>query len=440
MESQRYHIFGMAVFFVFFSLLLFTVVEMRRAFLFPLDGYLKVGFPSPILYLDPRHLPLLLAGGLGTWLAWRYMVKLEKGLKEKGVGFKATTTILAIGIMVLLIVDLFIYRGVPASRIAIAGRLGIGYAFPISYFSGWLRPLGEGINYLALVWHATIIGILLGALFLLLLPLFLKPLLGGSGFRSHIAGAALAIPQPFCSCCAAPIGATLYRGGASLGPTLAFVVSSPMLNVTTLILATVLLPPKFALLRILGGVIVGVFITYLVSLIASRWAVPSGVQARPKKLSQFSLRVLEGYGRLFHFEGFLKERTVDSPGAFISNWLALAWRLGRVVVPVLFVGSLVAVTIVMALPSPRNDTLGVIVAAVFGTILMIPTWTEIAIAGAFIKEGLNGPAASLLLTLPAVSIPCLLVIGSALQNSRVALLLGLMVFIVGILAGLIFFL
>ncbi len=430
----------MAAFLAFFSLLLLTVVEMRRAFLFPLESYIKVGSPSPVLYLHPLHLPLLLAGALGVWLTYRFMVKIERELKEKGVELKAKSTILAIGIMVLLIVDLFIYRGVPASRIALAGKLGIGYAFALASLPGWLRPFGEGINYLGLVWHATIIGILLGALFFLLLPILLRPLLGSKGFISHMAGVALAIPQPFCSCCAAPIGATLYRGGASLGPTLAFVVSSPMLNVTTLILAMVLLPLEFAVLRIVGGVIVGVFITYLVSLIASIWAVSGRIQAKPNKLSQLSFRVLEGYSRLFHLESFLKERTIDSPGALISNWLAMAWRLGKLVIPILFVGSAVAVTIVMALPSPKNDPIGVIVAAAFGTVLMIPTWTEIAIAGPLIREGLFGPAAALLLTLPAVSLPCLLIIGGALHNLRVPLLLGFLVFIAGILSGLVFLL
>lgn len=434
---RRYYL-TLAAFFASVALLLLTVVEMRRAFLFPLADYLRVGSPSPILYFEPRHIPLLVLGGLGVWLAYGSMLRLEGRLKGNGPNLKALANPLAIAMLVLLVVDLFIYRGVPASRIAAAGKMGVGQAIPLAAFPGWLEPLAQGINYLALVWHATVLGILIGALFLSVAAGFLRPLLGGRGFKAHLAGAALAVPQPFCSCCAAPIGASLYQGGAALGPTLAFVVSSPMLNPTTLILATVLLPGEFALLRIAGGLVVGIFLTYIVSLAASRWASPRPLESRPNRWIGLSARVVSSYSQLFRFGDALHGRAIDSPGTLIATWMALAWALARVVVPVLFLGSVVTAAVVMALPSPGGDLAGVIVAAAVGTMLMVPTWTEIPIAAALIAKGLGGPAAALLLTLPPVSVPCLLIVAGAVGSLRVALLLGLLVFLVGFGAGAVF--
>jgi uncharacterized membrane protein YraQ (UPF0718 family) len=209
-----------------------------------------------------------------------------------------------------------------------------------------------------------------------------------------------------------------------------------MLNVTGLTLAVALLPAEFALLRLGGGLVVGLLLTYLVSRLSARWARPAQSSAPAGFLPRLSERVMRSYGRLFRFEDVLLERPADSPAALISAWLALAWNLARVALPVLALGAIAAAAVADGLPSYGNNGVGVVIAAAFGTILMVPTWTEIAMAGPLIKEGVEGPAAALLLTLPAVSLPFLLIIGGALNAYRTALLLGVAVFLAGISAGL----
>ncbi len=437
----RYYI-STAAFLVSLGLLLLTVVDIRRAFLF--SDYFKVGAPSTLLNLDLRHLPLLLVGGLGMWLAYRYMAGLEEGLKERGIDLKTLARVVAIVIGVFLVIDLFTYRGIPASRIVAAGEMGanpgtmgLGWAMPIASFPGWLQPIAEGINYLLIVWHATALGMLLGGLFLVAgAGIMVK--MKGRGFGAHLTGTVMALPQPFCSCCASPIGATLYRKGASLGPVLAFTVSSPMLNITTLILAAALLPTEFAILRIAGGLIVGVFITYGVSLIAARWVTGGEAEARRGKLFEWSSKVLSAYSRLFHFERLFSEGAADSPAVLISNWLGMAWRLAKVVIPLFIVFSVLAVYIVQAMPDSGNNIIGVAITAIFATLLMVPTWTEIPLAVGLINNGLTGIAAAVLITLPAVSIPCLFIIAGAVRSLKVALVLGFSVLLAGILAGIIF--
>ena len=440
-ERTHYYI-STASFLLSLGLLLFTAVDIRRGFLF--SDYFKVGAPSTLMNLDLRHLILLLVGSLGMWLSYRYMKRLEGNLKENSVNLKSVTKIVAIVIGAFLVIDLFTYRGVPASRIIAAGEMGakpgtmgLGWAMPIASFPEWLQPMAEGINYFLVVWHATALSVLLGGLFLIAGQIFLARL-KGRGFGAHLAGVVSALPQPFCSCCASPIGATLYRKGASLGPVLAFTVSSPMLNITTLILAAALLPTEFALLRIVGGIIVSVFITYGVSLIAARWVTGGEVEARRGKLFEWSSKVLSAYSRLFHFERLFSEGAVDSPVALISNWLGMAWRLARVIIPLFIVFSVIAVYIVQIMPDAGNNIIGVAVTAIFATLLMVPTWTEIPLAVGLINNGLTGIAAVVLITLPAVSIPCLFIIAGAMRSLKVALLLGLSVLIAGIVAGIIF--
>lgn len=429
---------GTAAFFALVTLLLYTIVEMRRGIFLPSNEYLKIGTPSAILYLNPIHLPLLLVGGIGAWLTYRYLERSSRNLRGQGVDLSFSTKLLGIGILVFLIVDLYAYRIVPASRIAASGKISVGNTFPWTTLPWWLQPLGASVDYLLLVWHATILGMLIGALFITFLAGFLKSKMQGTGFKSQIAGAALAVTTPFCSCCAAPIGCTVYRGGASLGPTLAYVVSAPMLNLTSLALATILLPAEFAFTRIVSGIIVGIFVTYTVSFIASKWMLKGEVEANPSRLVQLMSRALNRYTRLFHLEEFLQGKTIDSPAALISTWLSTAWKLIKIMIPIFIVATAMTAAIFMALPPLKNDAVSVILAAAFGVIFMVPTWTEIPVALGLISAGLNGPAAAMLVALPAVSIPCLVIIGGGVGNQKVAILLGLLVFITAVSTGLVF--
>ncbi|MBI2863260.1 MAG: hypothetical protein HYX94_01695 [Chloroflexi bacterium] len=151
---------------------------------------------------------------------------------------------------------------------------------------------------------------------------------------------------------------------------------------------------------------------------------------------KLSHRAASGFGRWFEFEALIEGPPIDCPSALIATWLRAAWRLGKVVVPVLVVGAIVTSAIVAVLPAPASGPLGIVAAAAFGTLVMVPTWTELPIALALVQQGLPGPAATLLLTLPAVSIPCLVIVGAATARYRVAGLLGAVVFVIGVAAGL----
>ncbi len=277
---------------------------------------------------------------------------------------------------------------------------------------------------------------LLGGPFLVVRQIFsLK--LKGSGLGAHLAGVVSALPQPVCSCFAAPVGATLYSKGASLGPMLAFTVSSPMLNITTLILAAALLPIEFAVLRT-GGHHSGRLHNLWRLSHRSQMGERRRTESRREQTRRLELKGAWRLSRLFHFEKLFSETIIESPAALISNWLGMTWRLTRVVVPLLVIFSVIAVYIVQVMPDSENNITGVAVTAIFATLLMIPTWTEVPLAAGLINNGLTGIAAVMLITLPAVSIPGLLITAGAVRSLKVALILGLSVLIAGILAGIIF--
>ena len=72
---------------------------------------------------------------------------------------------------------------------------------------------------------------------------------------------------PICSCGSIPLGIGLYHSGAYLGPTLAFMTSSPMINPISIILCYGLLGPEIATVYVITGFVAPM----IIGLIANRF-------------------------------------------------------------------------------------------------------------------------------------------------------------------------
>lgn len=429
---------SLAGFVAFVTLSLLTIVDFRRGFLFT-----KYTLTTPYFVFNPWHVLMLAVGVAGLWVCYRSLKRYEASPGSViPAGYVKGLTFILFG---LLVVDAFTYRGVPAARAVAAGKVGIGWleAFGVT---GWLRPIALTVSYLLTVWHATFLGALLAGLALTVLPRYLQSFFARTGLRGSLFGALFALPQPFCSCCAAVIAPSLVRQGASTNFSLAFVVGSPMLNLSTLILAAVLLPAPYAITRIVGGVILAVLVTYGAARLAERWRGARGSAAEvpctpkePHSLVQWVSRWVDRYVRAFHLEELVRDRSLDTPGAFLSAWFSVSGRIAALLVPTQLVWSVMTAAIVQVLPSAFGNNLpSVVLAAVAGTLLMVSTWTEIPVALQMIQAGYSGPAATLLLVLPPVSLPCLMLLGGSFGRFRAVALLGLAVVVVGIVVGVIF--
>lgn len=425
---------SLAGFIAFLTLTLLAFVDFRRGFLFA--EYVR----SPYSAYNPAQLAMLAIGAAGMFLCYQ-ILKFYEARETISPNYPKILTFVMLG---LLVIDLFIYRGVPAARVVASGKLGADWlqAFGVT---GWLRPITLSISYLLTVWHATLLGILIAGLALTALPMYFRSLFSRTGFVGTLIGALYAIPQPFCSCCAAVIAPSLIRRGASTNFSLAFVVGSPMLNITTIILAFALLPTPFAITRVVAGIVQVVVVTYGVARLAERWGGEANVMPTASGASRWSgvsdwvLRWVNFYLRVFNLDELVRDRKMDTPATLVSTWLYASVRLALVLVLTLFIWSIVTAAIIQILPSVFGNNLpSVVLAAVTGTLLMISTWTEIPVALQLIQSGFPGPAAAMLVVLPPVSLPCLMLLGGSLGKFRVVMLLGLAVMVVGIVAGVIF--
>jgi uncharacterized membrane protein YraQ (UPF0718 family) len=283
------------------------------------------------------------------------------------------------------------------------------------------------------------LGILLSGLALTVLPVYLSSFAARGGFTGSLFGAMFALPQPFCSCCSSVMAPSFVRGGASTTFLLSFIVGAPMLNLTTLLLAATLLPVPFAITRIAAGIVVTVLVTYMVARAADRWTGRAGSAGESGRDAGWLRRLGAGYFGLLNLHLLVGRGSLGTPSGFIAAWLRASGRIALVLVPALWIWSVVAAAIFQALPPAfGNNMPSVVLSAIVGTFFMISTWSEIPMALQLIQSGFTGPAAALLVVLPAISLPCMIMLGGALQRFRVVALLSIAVMVVGIAAGALF--
>lgn len=75
---------------------------------------------------------------------------------------------------------------------------------------------------------------------------------------------------PICSCGTIPLGISMYYSGAYLGPTLAFMTSTPMINPVALVLALGLLGKKVAVIYLITGFVAPVIIGIVANKLAGQ--------------------------------------------------------------------------------------------------------------------------------------------------------------------------
>ncbi|GAA4785250.1 permease [Actinomycetospora chlora] len=283
-------------------------------------------------------------------------------------------------------------------------------ATPGVSLSAGLRFAG---TYFLAIWPALVVGLVLAAAVQTALPSAWVTRLLGSGVRGGVRASALALPSLMCSCCAAPLAVGLRRRAADLTATLAYWLANPALNPVVLAFCAFVLPWPWTVLRAAAGVAV---VAAAVAL--GRWwarrspeAVVDAADVVPGEEAGTDDRPL-----VVRFLRALGGVTVR----LLPEYLLLVVALGAfrgVLFPLS--STLVSGTGLVLL------VVGVVVLAVAGTLLPIPTGAEVAVVAALLAVGVAGPlAAPLLITLPALSLPSLLMVRSAFPRPLLAAVTG----------------
>ena len=128
-----------------------------------------------------------------------------------------------------------------------------------------------------------------------------------------------------------------------------------------------------------------------------------------------------------------------------NNWFLETWSISKLLIPYLFIGVFIVGFIEPLIPEQlivqwvgSNTFQANLIASLFGALMYFSTLTEVPIMQALMAKGMSsGPALSLLLAGPSLSLPAMLVIRSVLGNKKTIAYIFLVV-IYSSVAGLIF--
>lgn len=291
----------------------------------------------------------------------------------------------------------------------------------------WHAALGYAVTYGRSIWIALVAALLIAASVEAFLPRrWLLALLerGSSRLAGPIAGAVLSLPCMMCTCCTAPVTVSLRRQGVPASTALAYWVGNPTLNPAVLAFMAIVLPWPWVAVRLGVGIVLVVGVTAVVGRrrggAGSRKATPpltaparADVQDHSTTLTGAARRFLLALGRL--------------SVTLLPEYLAIVLLLGGLRGWLFPVGHDLAAWGVLA----------VVLFAAVGTLFVVPTAGEIPIIQGLLAAGVGiGPAGALLLTLPAVSLPSMVMVGRSFGLRVLAALAGAVVLLGVVTAGL----
>jgi uncharacterized membrane protein YraQ (UPF0718 family) len=298
-----------------------------------------------------------------------------------------------------------------------------------------------------------------------------------------VSGTILAV----CSCTILPLFAGIHRRGAGLGPAIAFLYSGPAINVLAIILTARVLGWQLGLARAVGAIIFSIVIGLIMAGIyrkeenekkAAAAAAPAAADTvRPlaQTATYFAamvpILIFAAWGKpaqpvglwdavyrvhWYLVAGFLAALTFILWRWFskeeLLEWVETTWDFAKQILPLLFIGVLVAGFL---LGRPDNDN-GLIparyvaglvggnsiwsnvFASVAGAFMYFATLTEVPIVQGLMGNGMGaGPSLALLLAGPALSLPNMLVIRSVIGTQK-TIVYCVLVIIMATISGIIY--
>lgn len=301
---------------------------------------------------------------------------------------------------------------------------------------------------------------------------------------ASVSGIVLAV----CSCTVLPLFAGIYRRGAGIGPAIAFLYSGPAINLLAIILTARILGWQLGVARAIGAIVFSIIIGLLMAMIFRREeaergtssaadlleadaAKRSGLQNGLYFLTMVLILVFAAWGRPAEPVGFFNAiwsiKWYLTAGLLavlalmlirwfnreeLSSWVDTTWGFSKQILPLLFVGVLMA-GFLMGRPEADagiipgewiatlvggNSLQANLFASVVGAFMYFATLTEVPILQGLLGSGMgDGPALALLLAGPALSLPNILVIRSVLGTKKTATFVGLVV-IMATIAGMVY--
>lgn len=232
------------------------------------------------------------------------------------------------------------------------------------------------------------------------------------GIGANIIGALLGTVTPFCSCSSIPLFIGFTSAGLPLGVTFSFLISSPMVDVGSLILLMSIFESKVAVVYVIMGLFIAIVGGTLIEKLhmekyvedfirnASNVDFDSPALTQKERLVYAKDQVIETFKKVFPY--ILIGVAV---GALIHNWIPENW--------------------VDAVLGSKNP-LGVVLSTLIGIPMYADIFGTIPVAEALLAKGaLLGTVLAFMMAVTTLSLPSLIMLKKAVKPKLLALFIGI---------------
>lgn len=233
-----------------------------------------------------------------------------------------------------------------------------------------------------------------------------KKILGNfHGISANIIGALLGTVTPFCSCSSIPLFIGFTSAGLPLGVTFSFLISSPMVDLGSLLLLMGIFGTKVAILYVILGLVIAVIGGTIIEKLNLENELEDFILNSKGKgsidldLPQLSVKDRALYAKNQMLETFKKVFPYIligvGIGAFIHNWIPEKWIIN-------ILGS--------------KNPFGVILATVLGVPIYADIFGTIPVAEALLFKGANlGSILAFMMAVTTLSLPSLIMLRKAVK-------------------------
>lgn len=235
------------------------------------------------------------------------------------------------------------------------------------------------------------------------------------GIWANIIGALLGTVTPFCSCSSIPLFIGFTSAGLPLGVTFSFLISSPMVDLGSLLLLVSIFGVKIAILYVVLGLVIAVVGGTVIEKLKLENEIEEFIR-NAKRVSDIELDVPEL--TIADRVKFAKEQVIETfkkvfpyiivgvgIGAAIHNWIPENWIIG-------ILGS--------------KNPFGVILATLIGIPIYADIFGTIPIAEALFAKGANlGSILSFMMAVTTLSLPSLVMLRKAIKPKLLKVFVGI---------------
>ena len=259
-----------------------------------------------------------------------------------------------------------------------------------------------------------------------------------------------------CSCTVLPLFAGIRKGGAGIGPAIAFLYTAPATNIVAILYTGSLIGWDLAFARIffsiLFAVVIGIIINgffqddessgdatfaksgeaYDIRRLIYLFVALIGILLAGTRISDPTSKYVTVGVLIVITAGITKKFFTKDE---VHNWMLESWGFAKTIAPLLLAGVFVSGIVKVVLPQEfvakyvgSNSLSNMFIPVIFGVLVYFPTLVEVPMAKTFLDLGMaRGPLLAYLLSDPVLSLPSILVVSKIMGAKRTAVYVALII-------------